>query len=107
MSSGFSQRVYDLALAIPPGRVTTYGTIAKMAGGGAPLLARSVSNLLSKAPNQSVIPYHRIVYADGKVWLPPGHEAARLALYTREGITVTKRGKIENFEEVFYDFNDY
>ena len=30
----FSQRVWELALCIPEGRVTTYGTIAKAAGAG-------------------------------------------------------------------------
>ena len=31
MEGSFSQRVWELALCIPEGRVTTYGTIAKAA----------------------------------------------------------------------------
>ena len=70
MIGEFSKRVYDLALSIPEGRVTTYGTIAKAAGGGA-MASRSITNILSKAPNPKAIPWHRIVYAGGRVWMAP------------------------------------
>ena len=105
MESTFSQRVWELATSIPPGRVTTYGTIAKAAGGGA-MASRSISGILGKAPNQKSIPWHRIVYAGGKVWLPHEHEAARLKLYKREDIKVNERGYIEDFEEILYDFTE-
>jgi len=103
MQSSFSQRVYDLALAIPPGFVTTYGDLAKAAGGGA-MAARSITTILEKAPNQSAIPYHRIVYADGKVWLPTSQTTERMAMYAAEEITVGKAGKIKNFEEILWSF---
>jgi len=105
MVDSFSQRVWELAVNIPPSRVTTYGTIAKRAGGGA-LAARSITSILSKAPNQKAIPWHRIVYAGGKVWLADEHETTRLKLYKKEGIKIDTTGRIKNFEEVFYDFND-
>lgn len=104
MEPSFSARVYDLALSIPPGRVTTYGILAAAAGGG-PMAARSITSILGKAPNPSVIPYHRIVYAGGKVWLPTSNTRDRLDLYAAEGIEVTEAGKIINFEEVVYYFN--
>jgi len=104
MESSFSQRVYDLALIIPPGFVTTYGILAKSAGGGA-MAARSITSILSKAPNQSSIPYHRIVYSNGTVWLPEGQEAKRQAMYTTEDITVDDSGRICNFEEILWYFN--
>jgi len=108
MTQNFSQRVYDLALNIPAGRVTTYGALAKAALGGA-MAARSVSGILGKAPNQKAIPWHRIVYAGGKIWLPtnPKECAQRLRLYQREGIVVNKKtGRIVNFEDILYDFNE-
>ena len=105
MAQEFSQRVYDLALSIPEGRVTTYGAIAKAAGGGS-MAARSISSILGKAPNPKAIPWHRIVYAGGKVWLDPTHEAARLKLYKREGIKLNDRGYIIDFEELFFDFTE-
>jgi methylated-DNA-protein-cysteine methyltransferase related protein len=107
MQNQFSQRVWDLAISIPAGRVTTYGTIAKQAGSGA-MAARSISSILSKAPNQKTIPWHRIVYASGKVWLPTAEKAReeRVKMYKREGISISAFSKIINFEEVFYDLSD-
>lgn len=105
MPGEFSKRVYDLALNIPEGRVTTYGAIAKAAGGGS-MAARSISSILSKAPNPKVIPWHRIVYAGGRVWFSPEYEAKRRKLYKREGIKLTAGGYIEDFEEIFYDFSE-
>lgn len=102
--NGFSQRVWELATSIPAGRVTTYGILANAAGGGA-MAARSITSILGKAPNQGAIPYHRIVYAGGKVWLPAGREAARLKQYRAEGIMVTSAGRIQNFDEVVYYFD--
>ena len=102
--SPFSQIVYELALSIPEGMVTTYGDLAKAAGGGA-MASRSISRILSKAPNQRAIPWHRIVYAGGKVWLAPEHEKKRRALYKKEGILLDSRGRITNFEEVHYTFD--
>lgn len=105
MAREFSQRIYDLALSIPEGRVTTYGTIAKVAGGGS-MAARSISSILSKAPNPKVIPWHRIVYAGGKVWISPDYEKLRNKLYKREGIKINDHGYIIDFEEIFYDFSE-
>ena len=105
MLGQFSLRVYELALSIPPGRVTTYGAIARAAGGG-PMASRSITSILSKAPNPRAIPWHRIVYAGGKVWLDSEHEATRLKMYKKEGIEITPKGKIKDFDEIFYDFNE-
>lgn len=102
MPGEFSKRVYELALDIPEGRVTTYGAIAKAAGGGS-MAARSISSILSKAPNPKVIPWHRIVYAGGRVWMSPEHEKERLRRYKREGIKLNDRGYILDFDEIFYD----
>ena len=102
--SPFSLIVYELALSIPEGKVVTYGDLARAAGGGA-MASRSISSILSKAPNQKAIPWHRIVYAGGKVWFSPENEKKRRALYKREGILVNERGIITNFEEVHDSFN--
>ncbi|MCH7521383.1 MAG: MGMT family protein [Candidatus Marinimicrobia bacterium] len=99
----FSAMVWELATAIPEGRVTTYGILARRAGGGRQA-ARSVASVLSKAPNKAAIPFHRIVYADGRVWMTPECEKKRRALFRQEGIKLDKRGYIQNFEEVCYHF---
>jgi len=101
----FSQAVWELATAIPAGRVTTYGILAKRAGGGGQA-ARSITGILSKAPNHSAIPFHRIGYSDGRVWMTPSCEKSRRALYKREGIEIDERGRIVNFDDVVYHFDN-
>lgn len=96
----FTDRLIDCARRIPPGRVITYGDLVRVAG-GSPRLARSVTHLLGKAvrKGEKDIPFHRIVYSDGRVWLDSDTQKARLALYKKEGISITK-GKIDNFEQI-------
>lgn len=103
MEGTFSRRVWELAVSIPPGRVTTYGALAKAAGGGS-MAARSITGILSKAPNPRAIPFHRIVYANGRVWMSPEYEKRRRSLYKKEGIKLDARGYIIDFEEKLYDF---
>ena len=90
MEGSFSQKVWELATCIPEGRVTTYGILAAAAGGGA-MAARSITNILSKAPNQSAIPYHRIVYAGGKVWMTDECEDKRRKLFKTHTKTTPTR----------------
>lgn len=102
----FSQRVVEIAKAIPPGRVTTYGRIAKAAGAG-PMASQSITGILWKAEQSGVkdIPYHRIVYADGRVWVDPEHRKERLRLYEKEGIELDSQDRIKNFRDVLIEFN--
>lgn len=97
----FSERVVQLARSIPAGRVTTYGDLARAAG-GTPMTARSVTGILSKAYKEGIkdIPWHRIVYSGGKVWLSSEHEAERLRLYKKEGIKLDSNHKIVDFEKI-------
>jgi len=101
----FSDRVVQLALMIPPGHVTTYGRIAIAAGGGA-MASQSVTNILGKAymNGEKNIPFHRIVYADGTVWMDDSHRAKRLALYKKEGIKVDEKGLIQDFRDKLFEF---
>jgi alkylated DNA nucleotide flippase Atl1 len=100
----FADRVIKLALSIPTGRVTTYGRIAKAAGGGN-MASRSVTAILGKAQDRGIknIPFHRIVYADGKFWTSTQYHKKRLDLYKKEKIEV-ENGKIKNFSKVVFEF---
>lgn len=95
----------ELALKIPKGKVTTYGRIARAAGGGS-MASQSITAILSKAWDEGKknIPFHRIVYANGKVWMSPEYEKKRRALYKKEGIEVDRDGRITNFGDVVYEF---
>ncbi len=102
----FSERVIKLALSIPKGRVTTYGRLARAAGGGN-MASQSITAILGKAHNTGVknVPFHRIVYADGKVWMNETYRKKRLALYKKEGIKIGQNDRIENFQKVVLDFH--
>lgn len=104
----FSEKVVELALSIPKGRITTYGKLASRAGGGN-MASRSVTHILGKAymAGTKNIPWHRIVYAGGKVWIDDSHRTARMKLYKQEKIEIIeKNGKffIKDFEKVAWDF---
>lgn len=101
----FSDSVIDAALSIPAGRVTTYGDLARAAG-GPPMASRSISGILAKAEKKGIknIPWHRIVYANGTVWINEEYQTKRIRLYKKEGIEVNEKGKITNFYDVLYSF---
>jgi methylated-DNA-protein-cysteine methyltransferase-like protein len=100
----FSERVITLALAIPKGRVMTYGQIARLSGGG-PMASQSIAAILGRAYTDGIrnIPFHRIVYADGRVWMDKKHRKERLLLYKKEGITIDAHDRIENFRDILLE----
>lgn len=101
----FSQRVVEAALTIPSGRVTTYGRLARACGAG-PMASQSITSILAKAyrEGEKNIPFHRIVYANGTIWVNDEHKAKRLKLYKKEGVIVDEKGKIKNFGEKLFEF---
>jgi alkylated DNA nucleotide flippase Atl1 len=103
-TDNFSQRVIKLALQIPPGRITTYGILTQAAGGH-PMLSRMITHILSKYPHPSEIPFHRIVYADGRVWLSPKNQSRRLKLYRQEGIKLDQKFRVIDFPKLLYLFD--
>jgi len=99
----FSKRVVELALSIPPGRVTTYGLLAVVAGGH-PILAQMVTSILWKSSEREKVPWHRIVYSNGKIWTDPSVDKIRKKLYKAEGIKLGKNNRIIDFEKLVYTF---
>ncbi|MBI2439252.1 MAG: MGMT family protein [Candidatus Moranbacteria bacterium] len=101
----FSERVIRIARSIPKGRVTTYGRIAKAAGGGT-LASRSITGILGKAWENGIkdIPFHRIVYANGRIWSNAKYHKERLRLYKKEGIDIDKQNRIKNFSNILFEF---
>jgi methylated-DNA-protein-cysteine methyltransferase-like protein len=101
----FSERVVEFALRIPAGRVSTYAAIARAAGGGG-MAARSVTGILGKAwdKGEKKIPFHRIVYSDGRIWIRDEYRKRRMALYKKEGIEVDRKNRIVDFGDKLYEF---
>jgi methylated-DNA-[protein]-cysteine S-methyltransferase len=56
----YTQRVLGLLAQVPLGYVTTYGALAKAAGGG----PRAVGNVMASNPLAPLIPCHRVVRSD-------------------------------------------
>lgn len=80
----FHRRVYQHALAIPPGRTLSYGQLA--AALGEPGAARAVGQALGANPFAPVVPCHRILAAGGGHggFSAPGGVAAKRRLLAIE-----------------------
>lgn len=97
----FKTEVIKLAEEIPFGKVTTYGILARAAGGH-PMNARNITHILSRSNKE--IPFHRIVYSDGKIWISKDNEQERKKLYQKEGITITNKNKVANLIDHLHTF---
>ena len=58
------RRIYRLVGMVPPGRVATYGQIARLAGGCS---ARNVGYAMHSVPPESGIPWHRVINSRGRI----------------------------------------
>ncbi len=65
MDAEFERAVRTLLAQVPKGCVTTYGELARLAG--FPGYARHVGKLLSDMPEDSKLPWHRVVTASREV----------------------------------------
>jgi methylated-DNA-[protein]-cysteine S-methyltransferase len=80
---GFSRRVLDQLLRIPPGRVWTYTEIARRAGNVR--ASRAAGNALHNNPVAIVVPCHRVVRSDGSLGGYGGGLPAKEWLLEHEG----------------------
>ena len=89
----FQQRVYALALRIPPGQTQTYGELAEALGGRH--LARAVGQALGKNPFAPIVPCHRVLAAQGKTggFSAHGGSATKLRMLASEGWRPAATGK--------------
>ncbi len=78
------ERVWQIVNAIPPGRVATYGQIARLAG--MPRQARLVGRVLSRLPAGSRLPWHRVIDARGRITSPGGERQRKLL--QEEGVVI-------------------
>jgi len=80
---------------IPPGRVATYGDVARLAG--KPGAARAVGNVMARAKRPG-IPYHRVIAAGGMLG---GYSqlALKRALLAAEGVQCGPR-RIQEFSRL-------
>ena len=91
----FARRVLAILRRIPPGRVVTYGDVARMAG--RPGAARAVGNIMRQADVPG-LPYYRVVAAGGRVGGYAGAPGLKAALLSAEGLVV-RRHRILHFSQ--------
>ncbi len=86
VTSPFQREVYEELLAIPHGRVTSYGRIAERVG--KPDQARAVGQAVGANPIPIVVPCHRVIASDGRLTGFSGGLRTKVALLHLEGIGV-------------------
>ncbi|WP_179668671.1 MGMT family protein [Nocardioides thalensis] len=94
VDEAYVERVLETVEQIPPGRVTTYGAIAAVVGGG----PRQVGTVM--AHHGGPVPWWRVVRADGT--LPPSHDGRAEAHYEAEGTPQRADGRLIMLE-AFWD----
>lgn len=82
----FSHRVLSVVRRIPPGRVASYGEVAKLAG--RPRAARAVGNIM-RGCGRPDVPCHRVIAAGGRLGGYGGSEVLKRSLLVAEGIVVS------------------
>lgn len=84
----YFEMVYNIVRQIPKGKVTNYGTIARLVG--RPNSSRIVGYALHSNPDNSVIPCHRVVMKDGSLAasFAFGGIDAQKAMLEAEGVMV-------------------
>jgi methylated-DNA-[protein]-cysteine S-methyltransferase len=85
---GFFRRVLEETARIPFGAVSTYGTVAKLAG--SPRAARAAGNALHDNPVPIVVPCHRVVPSSGGIGRYGGQEWRKAFLLRLEGAVATE-----------------
>ena len=101
--TGFFDRVYEVVKHIPPGRVTSYGAIARYVG--SPQASRMVGWAMNQShASREFIPAHRVVNRNGMLtgkhhFDGPGVMAE---LLENEGVAVIE-DQVQDFREKFWD----
>lgn len=98
----FFERVYEVVRCIPPGRVTSYGAIARFIG--SPQSSRMVGWAMNAAHHIENLPAHRVVNRNG---LLTGkhhfrHEMLMQELLEGEGVVI-EDDRIVFFQKHFWD----
>jgi methylated-DNA-protein-cysteine methyltransferase-like protein len=90
------ERIYAMVRRIPPGRVTTYGRIAKLVGG---CTARMVGYAMAalKRGTAPDVPWQRVINAKGKVSVHGNGigNAMQRAILEQEGVVFDAQDRVD------------
>ncbi len=104
-SGDFFDRVYRVARQVPPGRVTTYGAIARYIG--SPQSARMVGWAMNGSHSQEeYVPAHRVINRNGMLTGKHHFGGSRVMqeLLESEGVEV-RDDRVVRFQTLFWDPN--
>ena len=92
---GFFEQVYRIVRQVSPGKVTSYGAIARILGNSR--AARTVGWALHSLPEGSDVPWHRVINSQGRISTSCREHDARhqQALLEAEGIVFGEHGTVD------------
>ena len=91
---------YTLLQLVPPGRVTTYSSLARALGTS----PRVVGRLMALNPNPVVVPCHRVVRSDGSLGgYSMGGPRIKRRLLEMEGVTFDREGRVRRIHFIYID----
>jgi methylated-DNA-protein-cysteine methyltransferase-like protein len=105
-NNDFFDKVYEVTRQIPPGRVSTYGAIARFLGSAQS--SRMVGWALNNSHHGEYVPAHRVVNRNGFLTGKRhfGTSTAMEQLLRNEGLEVVD-DHVVDFEKHFWDPYDY
>ncbi len=91
----FTEQVYRLVSRCPRGKVVSYGGVAAILG--RPRAARAVGVALRELPDNSKVPWWRVINSAGRISIRGITDVAALqrALLEREGVKFSRAGKVD------------
>ena len=100
--NSFFERVYEVVRQIPPGRVTSYGAIARFLGSAGS--SRMVGWAMNNASKMEDIPAQRVVNRNGLLTGKHHFPGTRVMeqMLEAEGVEV-REDRVVNFRELFWD----
>lgn len=89
------RQIYQTVCLVPPGRVATYGQIARLAG--SPGQARLVGYALHSLPDHMNVPWHRVINTKGEISALPDPDSGikQRMLLESEGVVFDAKGKVD------------
>lgn len=93
--------MYKKLLEVPPGRVTTYGDLARAVGlhNG----QRAIGRIMNKNPFPGLVPCHRVIKSDGTVGGYAHGAMIKENMLCVEGLRISG-GKVEDLDSIRHRF---
>lgn len=100
----FTEKVIQIIKSIPPGKVMTYGQIAKVAG--SPRGARQVVRVLHSMSAKYSLPWHRVINVKGEIVIADEESAySQKAMLEAEGVQFLTNNRVD-LRKSLYDLHE-